>query len=109
MDQTFSRPAPALPAARGDALLRFACDRIREWESQVATEAAEYRDRPLGAAMVRYAIDIRRLCSAVRLVLADYGETRDTDPAAAAVIRRSTRDLAMAWRNHPDWRDEWSS
>lgn len=109
IDQTFSKPTPALPDARGDALLGFVCDRVRQWESQVETEAVEYRDRPLGPAMVRYALDIRRLCAAIRLVLAQYGETRDTDPTAAPVIRRTIQELSTTWRNHPDWRDEWGS
>lgn len=109
IDQTFPKPAPQLPNARGDALLGFVCDRVRQWEAQVATEAAEYRNQPLGAAMVRYALDIRRLCAALRLVLAQYGEIRDADPAASIAIRRNIQELGTAWRNHPDWRDEWSS
>lgn len=59
IEQTFPKPAPPLPDARGDALIGFVCSRVTQWESQVETEAAEYRDRPLGAAMVRYALDIR--------------------------------------------------
>ncbi|MET9313096.1 hypothetical protein ABZX12_14830 [Kribbella sp. NPDC003505] len=109
IDQTFAKPAPPLPDVRGDALLGFVCDRVRQWESQVENEAAEYHDRPLGPAMVRYALDIRRLCTALRLVLAQYGEMRDADPGASRVIRRTVQELSTAWRNHPDWRDEWVS
>lgn len=106
IDLTFAEPEPRLPDARGDALLGFVCDRVRQWESQVATEAAEYRDQPLGPAMVRYALDIRRLCAALRLILAQCDELRDTDPSALPSVRRTIQELSTAWTNHPDWRDE---
>jgi len=109
IDQTFAKPAPQLPDAGGDALLGFVCDRVRQWESQVVTEAAEYRDQPLGPAMVRYALDICRLCAPLRLILAQYAEMRDGDPAASPALRRTIQELSTAWRNHPDWRDEWGS
>ncbi|MEV0285582.1 hypothetical protein AB0H36_15835 [Kribbella sp. NPDC050820] len=108
-EQTFPKPRPPLPDPRGDALLEFVCARVREWETQAATEAAEYRNQPLGPAMVRYALDIRRLCAAIRLILARYDEMRDASPSAPPEIRRTIQELSTAWRNHPDWRDEWGS
>ncbi|WP_132190140.1 MULTISPECIES: hypothetical protein [Kribbella] len=108
IEQTFPKPWPPLPPARGDAQLGFVCARVSQWETQVATEAAEYRSQPLGAAMVRYARDIRQQCAAIRSVLARYGEMRDADSPDLAAVRWIIQALSIAWRNHPDWREEWS-
>ncbi|WP_350279322.1 hypothetical protein [Kribbella sp. HUAS MG21] len=107
VEQTFPKPTPALPDAAGDTLLGFVCSQVRQWETQVATEAAEYRNQVLGAAMVRYALDIRRQCAALRRILARYGDARDAGEPEAVRMREFIADVATAWSAHPDWRDDW--
>ncbi|WP_134006257.1 hypothetical protein [Kribbella sp. VKM Ac-2566] len=107
IDQNFTRPRPDLPKANGDRLLEFLCLHIIRWESEVATEAREYSRGPGGAAFLRWAINIRRQCDALRLVLARYGEARDTDAPEAPLLREQLRDLATAFNNDPDWREHW--
>jgi hypothetical protein len=107
IEQTFPKPTTALPDAAGDRLLGFVCSQVRQWETQVATEAAEYRNHALGAAMVRYALDIRRQCAALRRILARYGDARDAGLAEAVWMRECIKDIATAWSAHPDWRDDW--
>jgi hypothetical protein len=60
LDQQSTRPEPPLPNADGDRLVEFLNRHVTKWESQVATEAREYRDGRGGAAFLRWAHDIRR-------------------------------------------------
>lgn len=107
IDQNFTRPQPTLPSADGDKLVDFLNRHIIQWENQVATEAREYSDGPGGAAFLRWAHDIRRHCAALRLVLARHGAAREAGSPEARTMRTQLRDLAMAWNNDPDWRDDW--
>ena len=107
LDQHFTRPEPPLPDADGDRLVEFLNSHVVKWESQVAIEAREYRDGPGGAAFLRWAHDIRRQCAALRLVLARYGEAGDQASPELPLLREQLRDLATAWNNDPDWRDNW--
>lgn len=107
IDQNFTRPGPPLPRANGDRLLEFLNHHVMDWEGEVATEAREYRDRPGGAAFLRWALNIRRQCAALRRVLARYGEARDANSPDVPLLREQLRDLATAWNNDPDWRDDW--
>ncbi|MBB5979874.1 hypothetical protein [Kribbella solani] len=110
IELNFATPEPPLPTPLGDPLLEFLCSQVSGWERQVETEANEYHRQPLGAALVRYAQDIRAQLAAIRLVLARYGEARDAGAAEAPVLRAVLVDLATAYRHrHPDWRAEWSA
>jgi hypothetical protein len=107
IDQNFTRPGPSLPHADGDRLVDFFIRHTTRWESEVAIEAREYRDLPGGAAFLRWALNIRRQCAALRLVLARYAEAREAGASEVALLRGQLRDLATAWNNDPDWRDDW--
>lgn len=108
IDQHFARPEPRLPRANGDGLIEFLNHHVTKWEGQVATEAREYHDGGRGAAFLRWALDIRRQCAAIRRILARYGAARDAGSPEAGLIREHLRDLATAWSNDPDWReDDW--
>jgi hypothetical protein len=108
IDQNFTRPAPDLPNANSDRLVQFLNHHIARWESEVATEAREYSKGPGGAAFLRWALNIRRQCAALRLVLARYGESRGADAPEAPLLREQLGDLATAFNNDPDWRDDWN-
>lgn len=107
IDQNFTRPTPDLPKANGDRLLEFLNHHVMGWESEVATEAREYSKGPGGAAFLRWAHNIRRQCAALRLVLARYGEARDTNAPEVEQLRKVLGDLATAFNNDPDWQGEW--
>jgi hypothetical protein len=107
IDQHFRRQEPSLPDANGDKLIEFMNYNISKWESQVATEAREYHNGQHGAAILRWAHDIRRQCAAIRLVLANYAKGRDQGALHEAQLRQQIRELATAWNNDPDWRHDW--
>lgn len=108
IDQNFHRPTPPLPDRRGDQLLDFVSQHIREWETMVALEAREYHDTDVpGAVVFRYAQDIRRQCAAIRRVLVRYAEARDTQHPDLPWLREIIRDLSYTWNNDPRWREHW--
>lgn len=107
IELTFHPPQPEFPDDRGDRLLRFLFHQVSSWEGQVAIEANEYRDRPLGPALTRYAQDIRKQCSAVRRVIARYAAARDSGAPEADALRDVLADLATRYSGHPDWRETW--
>ncbi|MFC6156125.1 hypothetical protein [Kribbella jiaozuonensis] len=107
IDQHFARPAPDLPDSGGDPLVDFLSYQIRRWESEVATESREYSQGPGGAAFLRWALNIRRQCNALRLVLAQYAEARAADAPETLVLREQLDHLATAFNSHPDWRATW--
>jgi hypothetical protein len=107
IDQHSIRPEPPLPSPNGDPLVAFLGHHVTRWESEVATEAREYRTGPGSAAFLRWALNIRRLCAALRLVLARYGEARDADAPEVSLLREQLRDLAAAFNDKHDWRDDW--
>jgi hypothetical protein len=105
---TFAKPEPPLPYRKGDELLGFVCHHVANWESQVATEAQEYRDQKIdGAAMQRYAYDIRRQCAAVRRILVRYAEAAEAQSPEAEVLRGVVAELARGFSNDPTWREDW--
>ena len=107
IDEHFARPGPPLPTPNGDPLVAFLCRHVARWESEVATEAREYGKGPGAAAFLRWALSIRRQCAALRLVLARYGEARDMDAPEVPLMREHLRDLATAFNDKHDWRDDW--
>jgi hypothetical protein len=108
VELNFRKQEPPLPDPLGDPLLRFLCSQLHSWEDQVVVEANEYHRQPLGAALVRYAQDIRHQLAAIRLVLVRYAEARDADAPEAPALRAVLDDLATAYQHrHPDWREDW--
>src|SRR6266540_650002 len=89
VELNFGKQEPALP----DPLVRFLCSQLHSWEDQVVVEANEYRRQPLGAALVRYAQDIRHQLAAIRMVLVQYAEARDADAPEAPALRAVLVDL----------------
>ena len=107
IDQHFLRPEPPLPEPNGDPLVEFRCQHIMRWENEVATEAREYSTGPGSAAFLRWALNIRRQCAALRLVLARYRQARDAAAPGMSLLREQLRDLATAFNDKHDWRDDW--
>lgn len=107
IDMHFSRPEPDLPTVQGDKLFSFVAHHLGGWESQVAIEAREYQDGPHAAAILRWALDIRRQCAAMRLVLVQYAEARDKGAHELPSLRRTLDALATTWRTAHDWRESW--
>ncbi|MEV8373025.1 hypothetical protein AB0P21_09825 [Kribbella sp. NPDC056861] len=107
IDLHFSRPAPALPDIRGDALFSFVAHQLTGRENQVAIESREYQDGAHGAAFLRWALDMRRQCDAIRHILVRYGEAHDSDSPDLSCLRQTLKDLAGSWSNEYGWRESW--
>ena len=105
----FHPQQPGLPVRHADPLVNFVAGEILRLERQAVTEAAEYRNRDLGPAMVRYAHYLRDLLGGYRRVVGQYVAMLDAgaDDHELAPLRRALTELAKTWRRSREWRDDW--
>lgn len=105
--QNFPTPQPEIPRVHGDRLYDFLSGQLTNWESQVAIEAREYHLGPNGAAVLRWAQDIRRHSASVRRILVRYAEAREANSPELPLLRGVLADIAASFSRHPDWREDW--
>lgn len=102
---------PALPSGTKDPLIEFVTWQILAAETQPKHEVPQLYDTQAGPMLHRYAGYVRQDCEAFRRVVNRYWDavTTGAPTPAQAALRSAVEDLALRWKTHPDWREDWSA